>query len=68
MFNKEFTVDICHGIFSVKSDMNILQAKVTGSKSEDNFESALEKETGNTDANAANGTQPSSLPEEKVPL
>ncbi|XP_052689966.1 tumor protein D54-like isoform X4 [Crassostrea angulata] len=43
-------------------------AKVTGSKSEDNFESALEKETGNTDANAANGTQPSSLPEEKVPL
>lgn len=48
--------------------MNILQAKVTGSKSEDNFESALEKETGNMDANAANGTQPSSLPEEKVPL
>nr|XP_019919891.2 tumor protein D52 isoform X8 [Crassostrea gigas] len=43
-------------------------AKVTGSKSEDNFESALEKETGNMDANAANGTQPSSLPEEKVPL
>lgn len=45
-----------------------VKAKVTGSKSEDNFESALEKETGNTDANAANGTQPSSLPEEKVPL
>ncbi|XP_078333459.1 uncharacterized protein LOC111126139 isoform X6 [Crassostrea virginica] len=43
-------------------------AKVTGSKSEDNFESALQKETGNTDSNAANGTQPSSLPEEKVPL
>lgn len=52
----------------VKNDMNILQAKVTGSKSEDNFESALEKETGNMDANAANGTQPSSLPEEKIPL
>lgn len=48
--------------------MNILQAKVTGSKSEDSFESALQKETGNTDANAANGIQPSSLPEEKVPL
>ncbi|XP_011417239.3 tumor protein D54 isoform X7 [Magallana gigas] len=45
-----------------------VKAKVTGSKSEDNFESALEKETGNMDANAANGTQPSSLPEEKVPL
>lgn len=45
-----------------------VKAKVTGSKSEDNFESALEKETGNTDANAANGTQPSSLPEEKIPL
>ncbi|XP_078333457.1 uncharacterized protein LOC111126139 isoform X3 [Crassostrea virginica] len=45
-----------------------VKAKVTGSKSEDNFESALQKETGNTDSNAANGTQPSSLPEEKVPL
>lgn len=45
-----------------------VKAKVTGSKSEDNFESALEKETGNMDANAANGTQPSSLPEEKIPL
>lgn len=45
-----------------------VKAKVTGSKSEDSFESALQKETGNTDANAANGTQPSSLPEEKVPL
>lgn len=55
-------------LYFLKSDMNILQAKVTGSKSEDSFESALQKETGNTDANAANGTQPSSLPEEKVPL
>ncbi|XP_062570387.1 tumor protein D52-like isoform X4 [Saccostrea cucullata] len=43
-----------------------VKAKVTGSKSEDNFESALQKDTeGN---NSANGGQPTSLPEEKVPL
>lgn len=42
-----------------------VKAKVTGSKSEDNFESALEKETGNMDANAANGTQPHLYPRRK---
>ncbi|XP_055997059.1 tumor protein D52-like isoform X7 [Ostrea edulis] len=41
-------------------------AKVTGSKSEDNFESALQQETEGT--TAANGDQPTSLPEEKIPL
>ncbi|XP_061166723.1 tumor protein D54-like isoform X1 [Saccostrea echinata] len=43
-----------------------VKAKVTGSKSEDSFESALQKDSeGNS---AANGSQPTSLPEEKVPL
>lgn len=35
--------------------MNILQVKVIGSKFEDNFESALEKEIGNMDVNVVNG-------------
>ncbi|XP_048779748.2 tumor protein D54-like isoform X2 [Ostrea edulis] len=43
-----------------------VKAKVTGSKSEDNFESALQQETEGT--TAANGDQPTSLPEEKIPL